>query len=119
VYSQQDGYYTYQGRGDDMLKVGGIWVSPMEIEYALLEHPAVNECAVVGHPVQGLMKPFAYVMLSESHKSGTKDEVSSELLAFVSEKLPKFKRPWGINFTDELPKTATGKIQRFKLRLGK
>jgi benzoate-CoA ligase family protein len=116
MYSQQEGYYTYQGRGDDMLKVGGIWVSPMEIEYALIEHSAVNECALVGHPVEGLIKPFAYVVLNESHKPAAQDGLAAELLEFVAGKLPKFKRPWGINFIDELPKTATGKIQRFKLR---
>lgn len=116
MYSQEDGYFVYQGRGDDMLKAGGIWVSPMEIEYALIEHPAVDECAVVGHKVEGLEKPFAYVVLNEAHASATKETVSKELLEFVGQKLPKFKRPWGIHFVDELPKTATGKIQRFKLR---
>ncbi|MFH1115761.1 MAG: benzoate-CoA ligase family protein, partial [Pseudomonadota bacterium] len=61
MYSRDNGHFVYQGRGDDMLKVGGIWVSPIEIEYVLMEHPAVNECAVVGREVEGLMKPFAYV----------------------------------------------------------
>ncbi|MFH1116400.1 MAG: benzoate-CoA ligase family protein, partial [Pseudomonadota bacterium] len=101
--------------GDDMLKVGGIWVSPIEIEYVLMEHPAVNECAVVGREVEGLMKPFAYVVLHAVDAS-SKERASSELTEFVANRLPKFKRPWGISFLDELPKTATGKIQRFKLR---
>jgi benzoate-CoA ligase family protein len=116
MYSEQDGYFTYQGRGDDMLKVGGIWVSPMEIEYALIEHEAVNECAVVGHKVEGLEKPFAYVVLHEAVPDESLEKMNEDLLKFVAGKLPKFKRPWGITFVLDLPKTATGKIQRFKLR---
>jgi benzoate-CoA ligase len=116
MYSQQDGYFTYQGRGDDMLKAGGLWVSPVEIEYALLEHEAVNECAVVGQEIEGLVKPFAYVVLNGAWSQKPNEELSLELLDFLSHKLPKFKRPWGVNFVDDLPKTATGKIQRFKLR---
>jgi benzoate-CoA ligase family protein len=116
LYSQQDGYFTYQGRGDDMLKVGGLWVSPMEIEYALAEHEAVHECAVVGHDVEGLLKPFAHVVLNEAARPRAKEHLQRELLDFVAERLPKFKRLWGIRFADDLPKTATGKIQRYKLR---
>ncbi len=116
VYSQEDGYFTYQGRGDDMLKSGGLWVSPMEIEHALLEHEAVNECAVVGHEREGLVKPFAYVVLNEGWGNRPDNHLDKKLLDFLSDKLPKFKRPWGINFVNELPKTATGKIQRFRLR---
>jgi benzoate-CoA ligase len=116
LYSQQDGYFTYEGRGDDMIKVGGLWVSPMEIEYALTEHEAVYECAVVGHDVEGLTKPFAHVVLNEAARPRAKEHLERELLDFVAGQLPKFKRLWGIRFTDGLPKTATGKIQRFKLR---
>jgi benzoate-CoA ligase len=116
MYSRDNGYFIYQGRGDDMLKVGGIWVSPVEIEYALIEHAAVSECAVVGHEVEGLQKPFAYIVLNQSHDAAEREKLAGELLEYVSQKLPKFKRPWGIKFVDELPKTATGKIQRFKLR---
>lgn len=116
MYSQEDGYFTYQGRSDDMLKVGGIWVSPMEIEYALIEHPAVHECAAVGHKVEGLMKPFVYVVAPSASDAEAQKALEKELLHFVSGKLPKFKQPWGIHFIDDLPKTATGKIQRFKLR---
>ncbi|MBF0508518.1 MAG: benzoate-CoA ligase family protein [Deltaproteobacteria bacterium] len=119
MYSLQDGYYTYQGRGDDMLKVGGIWVSPMEIEYALIEHRDVNECAVVGQKVEGLVKPFAYVVANVGPESAERDKLAADLLEFIGAKLPKFKRPWRIYFIDELPKTATGKIQRFKLRMNK
>lgn len=114
MYSSKDGYFEYQGRGDDMLKVGGIWVSPMEIEYALIEHPAVNECAVVGAKVEGLVKPFAHVVLNEATPAD--EELKKAIMEFVAGKLPKFKRPWAINLVDSLPKTATGKVQRFKLR---
>ena len=99
-----------------MLKSGGLWVSPMEIEHALLEHEAVNECAVVGHEREGLVKPFAYVVLNEGWGNRPDNHLDKKLLDFLSDKLPKFKRPWGINFVNELPKTATGKIQRFRLR---
>ncbi|MGC8658528.1 MAG: benzoate-CoA ligase family protein [Desulfomonilaceae bacterium] len=116
VYSQVDGYFSYQGRDDDMLKAGGLWVSPMEIEHALMEHEAVNECAVVGHGIDGLVKPFAYVVLNEGWSQQSDSQLDRKLLDFLANKLPKFKRPWGIHFVDELPKTATGKIQRFKLR---
>lgn len=116
MYSRENGCFTYQGRGDDMLKVGGIWVSPMEIEYALIEHGAVNECAVVGHDVESLQKPFAYVVLNQAYDMSSQERLAGELMEFIGQKLPKFKRPWGIHFVEELPKTATGKIQRFKLR---
>ncbi|MGC8602658.1 MAG: benzoate-CoA ligase family protein [Desulfomonilaceae bacterium] len=116
MYSQNDGYFTYQGRGDDMLKSGGLWVSPMDIEQALLEHEAVYECAAVGREIEGLVKPFVYVVLNEGWDQESGDQLKRKLLDFVAEKLPKFKRPWGIFFVNDLPKTATGKIQRFKLR---
>lgn len=110
-----DGYYTYSGRSDDMLKVGGIWVSPFEVESALAENEAVLEAAVVGHPdADGLVKPRAFVVLREG-KSGS-DALVAELQAFVKSKLAPYKYPRWIEFTDELPKTATGKIQRYKLR---
>ncbi len=115
-----DGYFTYQGRGDDMLKVGGIWVSPVEIENVLMEHPAVNEAAVVGHDVEGLSKPFGYATLNDGFKSRANDPtLNEELIRFVSERLPKFKWLRAVFFMDELPKTATGKMQRFKLRNAK
>ncbi len=118
MYAQEDGYFTYQGRGDDMLKAGGIWVSPIEIENVLIQHKAVSEAAVVGHNVEGLSKPFGYVALNENFRDRAGDEdLSEELLQFASERLPKFKWLRSIYFVDELPKTATGKIQRFKLRM--
>ena len=107
-----DGYYTYGGRSDDMLKVGGIYVSPFEVEACLMSHPAVLEAAVVGMAdADGLVKPKACVVL----KSG--QEASAEALkAHVKQQLAPFKSPRWIEFVTELPKTATGKIQRFKLR---
>jgi benzoate-CoA ligase family protein len=110
-----EGYYTYSGRADDMLKVGGIWVSPFEVESALGAHEAVLEAAVVGHAdEQGLVKPRAFVVLQERSRGG--DALAEELKAFVKGRLAPYKYPRWIVFVDELPKTATGKIQRFKLR---
>jgi benzoate-CoA ligase len=105
-----DGTWTYSGRADDMLKVGGIWVSPFEVESALAEHPAVLEAAVVGaEDKDGLIKPKAFVV--------KRSEVSTdELKAFVKDRLAPYKYPRWVEFVTELPKTATGKIQRFKLR---
>jgi benzoate-CoA ligase family protein len=109
-----EGYYTYAGRSDDMLKVGGIWVSPFEVESALGAHDAVLEAAVVGHADgEGLIKPKAFVVLK---KPGGGEELSRELQAFVKGKLAPYKYPRWIEFVPELPKTATGKIQRYKLR---
>jgi benzoate-CoA ligase len=107
-----DGTYTYSGRSDDMLKVSGIYVSPFEVEATLVQHPAVLEAAVVGVPdAEGLTKTKAYVVL----KPGA--QVSdAELKAFVKDKLAPYKYPRQIEFVADLPKTATGKIQRFKLR---
>ena len=112
-YSQDaDGYYAYGGRTDDMLKVSGIWVSPAEVEAALVSHEAVLEAAVVGHEdEQKLVKPKAFVVL----KPG-KDVSTEELQNYVKSKLAPYKYPRWIEFVAELPKTATGKIQRFKLR---
>ncbi len=111
----QDGYFWYQGRSDDMLKVGGIWVSPVEVEAALISHPAVLESAVIGMMDKDeLVKPKAFVVLKPSHTGSAKLE--EELKAFVKDKIASYKYPRWIEFVNELPKTATGKIQRFKLR---
>ena len=111
----EDGYYTYAGRSDDMLKVGGIWVSPFEVESALSEHEAVLEAAVVGHAdADGLVKPRAFVVLAEGHNGS--EALVAELQAFVKAKLAMYKYPRWVEFVSELPKTATGKIQRYKLR---
>lgn len=110
-----DGFYTYAGRADDMLKVSGIWVSPFEVESALAAHHAVLEAAVVGHAdADELVKPKAFVVLRPG-QSGS-EALASELMAFVKAKLAPYKYPRWIEFVEELPKTATGKIQRFKLR---
>ncbi len=114
-YQDTDGYYWYCGRSDDMLKVGGQWVSPVEVENTLIAHPAVLEAAVIGAiDEEKLVKPKAYVVLREGYTpSGT---LANELKSFVKEKLALFKYPRTITFLPELPKTATGKIQRFLLR---
>src|SRR5579884_76790 len=112
-YIDEAGYYVYAGRSDDMLKVGGMWVSPMEVEAALLSHPAVAEAAVVGYTDEtGLGKPKAYVVPRESPSA----ELAHALQDWVKERLAPYKYPRLIEFVSELPKTATGKIQRYKLR---
>ena len=110
-----DGYYWYAGRADDMLKVGGIWVSPVEIENTLVEHPAVQEAGVIGRrDADNLEKPMAYVVLAKEYVASA--ELARELQDFVRSKIAEYKRPRWIEFVDALPKTATGKTQRFKLR---
>jgi benzoate-CoA ligase len=110
-----DGYYVYAGRSDDMLKVGGIFVSPAEVEAALISHRAVLEAAVVGRLDQdGLIKPVAYIVLRAGVAAG--DLLADELKRHVKSLLAPYKYPRWVEFVGELPKTATGKIQRFKLR---
>jgi len=110
-----DGFYWYAGRSDDMLKVGGQWVSPIEVENTMLLHHEVQECGVVGYEDgDGLVKPMAFVVL-RSGIEGTPAR-AAELEAFVRAQLADYKRPRRLAFVSELPKTATGKIQRFKLR---
>jgi 4-hydroxybenzoate-CoA ligase/benzoate-CoA ligase len=114
-YKDQQDYYVYCGRTDDMLKVGGIWVSPFEVESALIADERVLEVAVIGYKDDhGLVKPKAYVVL----KAGVEktSELVEELQGFVKDRLAPFKYPRRIDFIDALPKTATGKIQRYKLR---
>ncbi|MFZ5647275.1 MAG: benzoate-CoA ligase family protein [Bacillota bacterium] len=114
-YQDEDGYFWHVGRGDDMIKAGGIWVSPVEVENALMSHPAVLECGVVGSPDDdGLYKPKAYVVF----KSGVKatEVLLDELKIFVKSSIAPYKYPRWIEPVQELPKTATGKIQRYKLR---
>lgn len=114
-WQDADGYYVYAGRSDDMLKVGGIYVSPAEVEAALSAYPAVLEAAVVGRKdSDGLVKPMAYVVL-KAGGSGS-PELAAALRTHVKARLAPFKYPRWIEFIDELPKTATGKIQRFQLR---
>jgi benzoate-CoA ligase family protein len=114
-YQDPDGYFWYCGRADDMLKVGGIWVSPVEVENTLVAHPAVLEAAVVGQAdTDELIKPKAFVVLKDGQ--GATAGLEAELKAFVKDKIAPYKYPRWIEFVPELPKTATGKIQRFKLR---
>lgn len=112
-----EGYYRYQGRADDMFKVSGIWVSPFEVEGALLAHPAVQEAAVIGRKdADGLVKPMAFVVLKEPEIDP--DGLFERLKEHVKQQAGPWKYPRWVEVVDELPKTATGKIQRFKLRLG-
>ena len=111
----EQGYYVYGGRADDMLKVSGIWVSPVEVEAALISHEAVLEAAVVGAEDRDkLVKPKAYVVLKPGQTAS--ESLTTALQQHVKDKLAPYKYPRWIEFRDELPKTATGKIQRFKLR---
>lgn len=110
-----DGYYRYQGRNDEMLKVGGVWVSPFEVEEALISHPSVLEAAVVGHEdSDGLTKPKAFVILRDTDVD--RNALAETLKAHVKDRIGVWKYPRWIEFVDTLPKTATGKIQRFRLR---
>lgn len=110
-----DGYFYYCGRSDDMMKVGGIWCSPFEIESKLVEHPQVVEAAVVGRvDREDLVKPEAFVVLGEGQVGS--DALAAELMDFCKNGLAPYKYPRRVNFVTELPKTATGKIQRFQLR---
>ncbi len=113
-FRDADGYYFHAGRSDDMLKVGGIWVSPVEVESALVSHPSVLECAVVGcEDKAGLIKPKAFVVLKDAEVS---EELTKQLIEHCKDKIASYKRPRWVEYVDELPKTATGKIQRFRLR---
>lgn len=115
VYRDEDGFFHFCGRGDDMLKVGGIWVSPFEIESALTAHPDVIEAAVVGTPDENsLIKPKGFCVLRDKTLAGPEKE--RELIEFIKRKLAPFKYPRWVEFVDDLPKTASGKIQRFRLR---
>ena len=114
-YQDEDGYFWYAGRADDVFKVNGRWLVPVEVESALLEHPAVREAGVV-HRVddKGLTKPAAYVVINPEFTPD--EELARKLQQWVSDKIGAYKRPRWVEFLPELPKTATGKLQRFKLR---
>jgi benzoate-CoA ligase family protein len=110
----EDGFYWYEGRSDDMIKVSGLWVSPIEIESVLMEHPVVAESAVVGVDVDGFMKIKAFVIIKGDAAAG--DALVAELQEHCKARLQRFQYPQLIEFVPELPKTVTGKIQRYKLR---
>lgn len=115
-FQDKQGRYHYCGRSDDMFKSGGNWVSPFEVESALMEHQSVLEAAVIPHSDDtGNLKPMAFVVLRDS-AVGPINELEAELKQFIRERIEQWKYPRWIEFVDELPKTATGKIQRFKLR---
>ncbi|HVY14047.1 MAG TPA: benzoate-CoA ligase family protein [Rhodopila sp.] len=112
-----EGYYRFQGRSDEMLKVGGVWVSPFEVEEALIAHPAVLEAAVIGRQDRdGLVKPKAFVILTETAQDQDVSELLPALQRHVKDRIGVWKYPRWIEVVDQLPKTATGKIQRFRLR---
>lgn len=115
-FSRDDeGRFGYAGRGDDMIKSGGIWVAPVEVEATLGAHPAVLECGVVGAPdADHLVKPKAFVVLRPGWSPS--EALTGELQQFVKERIAPYKRPRWIEYVHELPKTATGKLQRFRLR---
>lgn len=115
-YRDEEGYYWYCGRSDDMFKVGGLWVSPIEIENTLLEHAAVLEAAVIGNEdADGLVKPKAYILLKSEFQGST--QLQADLQSYVKSKLAPYKYPRWVEFVEDLPKTVTGKIQRFRLRV--
>ena len=110
-----EGFYWFEGRSDDLFKCSGMWVSPGEVEEALLTHPAVLEAAVVaGADAQGATIAEAYVALRPGNASGA--DLSRQIMEHAAKNLPRFKRPQRVHFMDALPRTATGKVQRFKLR---
>lgn len=114
---RQDGVYTYRGRTDDMFKVSGIWVSPYEVEEALISHPQVLEAAVVpAEDANGLIKPKAFVVLKDRRETDASGALYEDLKVHVKRTIGPWKYPRWIEFVESLPKTATGKIQRFMLR---
>ena len=110
----EDGFYWYEGRSDDMIKVSGLWVSPVEVESTLMDHDAVIEAAAVGLPVGGLTRVKAYIILREGYEGS--DALTEELQNWCKDRLKRYQYPHLVEFVEELPKTVTGKIQRFKLR---
>jgi benzoate-CoA ligase len=112
----EDGFYWYEGRADDMIKVGGLWVSPIEIENTLMEHPAVSEAAVVGVEVDGFTRIRAHVIPASGSAAGVPPDLVAELQEWCKSRLQRYQYPHMVEFTDDLPRTVTGKIQRFVLR---
>ncbi len=112
----EDGYYWYHGRTDEMLKVSGVYVAPAEIENCLLQHKAVLECAVVGHQSEGLVKPKAFIVLREGVQTG--EHLAEEIKQFVKDHIAVYKYPRWVEFVTSLPKNDRGKIDRKKLKSG-
>ncbi len=116
-YKDADGYLWYQGREDDMLKVSGQWVSPMEIEDVLMRHKAVREVGIIGAPdAQGLVRVKAFIVLNDGFQPSP--QLEKELADFVHDRIAHFKTPRWVQFVKEMPRTTTGKLQRHKLRTG-
>ncbi len=115
-YLEDGGCYTYQGRQDDMFKAGGAWVSPLKVEEAMRDHPAVLECAVTTRKLEGLVKPLAYVVLKPGFTGDMK--LTREMRGRILERLPDYMCPVQFNYVQEIPKTGTGKVQRYILREG-
>jgi 4-hydroxybenzoate-CoA ligase len=118
VYTRDaEGYYRYGGRNDDMMKVSGVWVSPFEVEEALAAHPAVLEAAVVGRQdTDGLLKPRAFIVLRPDAAATAPERLHAELKALVQSRIEPWKYPRWVEIVPALPKTATGKIERYRLR---
>ncbi|MCZ6769018.1 MAG: benzoate-CoA ligase family protein, partial [Acidobacteria bacterium] len=113
-YQDDEGYFWYQGRRNDMFKTGGMWVSPVEVEGVLLDHSLVSEAAMTGAPDEsGLEKPMAFVVLKNGEESS---DLKKELTALVRDRIAHYKAPHWIRFVNELPRTATGKIRRYQLK---
>jgi benzoate-CoA ligase family protein len=111
----EDGFYWFEGRADDLFKCSGMWVSPGEVEEAVMQHPAVMEAAVIADAdATGATIPAVYVLLRAGHAAG--DALQQEILDVTAKALPRYKRPQRVRFMTELPRTPTGKVQRFKLR---
>jgi acyl-coenzyme A synthetase/AMP-(fatty) acid ligase len=113
-HRDEDGYYVYEGRVDDMMKVGGLWVSPIEIENRLMEHPAVSEAAVAGVVIEDNSRIKAWVILAGDNEGG--DDLVGDLQHWCKETLLHYQFPHVVEFVEDFPRTPTGKIQRFKLR---
>ena len=111
-----DGFYWYEGRADDMIKIGGEWVSPIEMESVLVAHPSVQEVAVVGISFEGMIRIRAVVVLAPDHRAS--DTLTRALQDWCKDRLQRYQYPHDVAYVDELPKTAAGKIQRFRLRTG-
>ena len=114
IFLEQEGCYYHRGRSDDMMKAGGQWISPVQMEEALRAHPAVADCAVAACRVGGLERPAAHVILQPDASPGI--PLEKELREFMASRLPGYMCPLFYRFVDDLPRTATGKVQRFKLK---
>jgi len=110
----EDGVYVYEGRADDMLKIGGLWVSPVDMENAIMEHPLVDGVGVVGVTVDEVSRVAAYIIRRDGDP--TDDELADELRALCRERLRRYEYPHVVRFVGDLPRTVNGKVQRFRLR---